>query len=84
MVDYPRALRIAHQVAYFHPTDAQSYVANKIAEAVRTGKDTQAAEWRKVAHFVERLLGDEPAAPPPPARHRPPPRYRRVRSPGSY
>ncbi|MEJ0069613.1 MAG: hypothetical protein WDO24_13750 [Pseudomonadota bacterium] len=86
MVEYPRALRIAHHVVYFHQGDAHAYVAGKIAEAVQTGKDSQAAEWRKVGHFVDRLLGEAPpAAPPPQARHRrASPRVRRVRPPGAY
>jgi hypothetical protein len=83
MVPYPRALRIAHHIVYFHAADAQSYVNGKIAEAVGAGKPVQAAEWRKVAHFVDRLL-DDTAMPPAPVRSRPAPRYRRARTPGSY
>jgi len=83
MVEYPRALRIAYRILYFHPADAQDYVAGKLAEAVHAANDEQAAEWRKVGHFVERLLGESalPQAPVPPRPH-PPRRYRRLRAAG--
>ncbi len=81
MVGYPRALRRAYQVVCFHPNDARAFVAGKIAHAVRTGHEAQAAEWHKILHFVERLLDDAPGpSRPPHARHRRPPRYRRVRT----
>jgi hypothetical protein len=60
MVGYPRALRTAHHVVYVHPADARDYVAGKIAEALRTGHGAEAARWRKVSHFVERLLAVQP------------------------
>jgi hypothetical protein len=81
MVKYPRALRIAHHVVYFHAADAPSYVNAKIAEADGAGQPDEASEWRKVGHFVDRLLGDA-AVPPAPVRPLRAPRYRRARMPG--
>jgi hypothetical protein len=76
MVEYPRALRIAHHVVYFHTVDARPYVDARIAEAERFGDDARAEDWQKVRHFVDRLLG-RPA--PPPRHRRAPPRYCRAR-----
>ena len=79
MTEYPRALRTAHHVVYFHSGDARAFVAGQIAAAVRKGDQTSVAEWRKVAHFVERLLVDtsEPIQPAHlPRARRSPSRYR--------
>jgi hypothetical protein len=84
MVEYPRALRVAHRVVYFHPGDAVVYVAGKIAEAEQANKPGQAAEWRRVAHFVGRLLDDPGVTGTvPPPRRRFPFRPRRPRAPMS-
>ncbi len=81
MVGYPRALRRAYQVVCFHPDDARAFVAGKIAHAMRTGHEAQAAEWHKILHFVDRLLDDMPVpSRSSPVRPRRPPRYRRVRA----
>jgi len=79
MVEYPRALRIAHRVVDCHPVDARAYVAGKIADAEQTAKHGQAAQWRKVLHFVDRLLADPVVAPPAHRRH--PARPHRARAP---
>ncbi len=83
MVEYPRALRRAHQVVLFHPDDARAFVAERIEQATAAGLDREVAEWRRIGHFVERLLDVIPEArSTPAARHRhPPPRYRRIRAP---
>jgi hypothetical protein len=85
MVGYPRALRRAYQVIFSHPGDARAFVADKIAAATRAGHDTQAVEWQKIGHFVDRLLDDLPERErsPHPRRRRPPPRYSRIRSSGA-
>jgi hypothetical protein len=80
MVEYPRALRIAHHVVYFHAGDARTYVDGKIAEAEQANQERQAADWRKVGHFVDRLLGDAAMPSPVPPRRRPIARPRRLGS----
>jgi hypothetical protein len=80
MVEYPRALRIAHHIVYFHAADARSHVDAKIAEAVQLGDDAQADDWQKVRHFVDRLLDESPEPAPSPHHRRAPPRYRRTRA----
>jgi len=82
MAEYPRALRTAHHVVYFHQANARAFVAGKIAEAIQAKQDAQAAEWQKIGRFVERLLTIVAGVQPPAARQtRRPQRYRRVRTP---